>query len=103
MFNRCRLSGASGVCTGREELRHQQEGLVPFVSRAITIVIIPSVPFVSRDIIIIIITRSYAALRAADIEWIVKPGYSLGGFILMKNQPGTMKKHEKPTWNHEKP
>ena len=50
MFNRCRLSGASGVCTGREELRHQQEGLVPFVSRAITIVIIPSVPFVSRAI-----------------------------------------------------
>ena len=55
MFNRCRLSGASGVCTGREELRHQQEGLVPFVSRAITIVIIPSVPFVSRTIITVII------------------------------------------------
>ena len=55
MFNRCRLSGSSGVCTGREELRHQQEGLVPFVSRAITIVIIPSVPFVSRAIIIVII------------------------------------------------
>ena len=55
MFNRCRLSGSSGVCTGREELRHQQEGLVPFVSRAITIVIVPSVPFVSRVIIIVII------------------------------------------------
>ena len=55
MFNRCRLSGSSGVCTGREELRHQQEGLVPFVSRAITIVIIPSVPFVSRTIITVII------------------------------------------------
>ena len=52
MFNRCRLSGSSGVCTGREELRHQQEGLVPFVSRAITIVIIPSVPFVSRAILV---------------------------------------------------
>ena len=55
MFNRCRLSGASGVCTGREELRHQQEGLVPFVSRAITIVIVPSVPFVSRVITIVIV------------------------------------------------
>ena len=41
-------------------------------------------------------TRSYAALRAADLEWIVGPGYSLGGYILEKN-------HEKPTWNHEKP
>ena len=29
--------------------------------------------------IIIIITRSYAALRAADLDWIVGPGYSLGG------------------------
>ena len=48
------------------------------------------------NIIIIIITRSYAALRAADLEWIVGPGYSLGGYILEKN-------HEKPTWNHEKP
>ena len=55
-------------------------------------------------------TRSYAALWAADLEWIVGPGYSLGGYILeknhektnlelwktMKNQPGTMKNHEKP-------
>ena len=40
-------------------------------------------------------TRSYAALRAADLEWIVGPGYSLGGYILEK-------KYEKPTWNHEK-
>ena len=23
-------------------------------------------------------TRSYAALRAADLDWIVEPGYSLG-------------------------
>ena len=23
-------------------------------------------------------TRSYAALRAADLDWIVRPGYSLG-------------------------
>ena len=29
--------------------------------------------------IIIIITRSYAALRAADLDWIVGPGYSPGG------------------------
>ena len=40
-------------------------------------------------------TRFYAALRAADLEWIVGPGYSLGGYILEKN-------HENPTWNHEK-
>ena len=43
-----------------------------------------------------IITRSYAALRAADLDWIVGPGYSSGRYILKK-------KHEKPTWNHEKP
>ena len=30
-------------------------------------------------IIIIIITMSYAALRAADLDWIVGPGYSPGG------------------------
>ena len=58
-------------------------------------------------------TRSYAALRAADLDWIVGPGYSFGGYILeknhenqpktMKNQPGTIKNHEKPIWNHEKP
>ena len=51
-------------------------------------------------------TRSYAALRAADLDWIVGPGYSLGGTIWKKkheNQPRTMKNHEKPTWNHEKP
>ena len=44
----------------------------------------------------IYITRSYAAPRAADLEWMVGPGYSLGGYILEKT-------HEKPTWNHEKP
>ena len=38
-------------------------------------------------------TRSYAALRAADLDWIVGPGYSSGRYILEKN-------HEKPTWNH---
>ena len=48
-------------------------------------------------------TRSYAALRAADLDWIVGPGYSLGGDIFEKNhenQSKTMKNHEKPTWNH---
>ena len=40
-------------------------------------------------------TRSYGALRAADLDWIIGPGYSLGGYILEK-------KHEKLTWNHEK-
>ena len=33
-------------------------------------------------IILIIITRSYAALGAAYLDWIVRPGYSLGGYIL---------------------
>ena len=44
----------------------------------------------------ICITRSYAALRAADLDWIVGPRYSLGRVHSGKN-------HEKPTWNHEKP
>ena len=44
--------------------------------------------------LIIIYTRSYAALRAADLDWIVGPGYNSGGYILEKF-------HEKPTWNHE--
>ena len=37
------------------------------------------------------LTRSYAALRAADLDWIIGPGYSWDGYILEKNQPGTMK------------
>ena len=41
----------------------------------------------------IIHTRSCAALRAADLDWIVGPGYNLVGYILEK-------KHEKPTWNY---
>ena len=54
-------------------------------------------------------TRSYAALRAADLDWIVGPGYNSGGYILektMKNQPGTMKSHENQPGtlkNHEIP
>ena len=38
----------------------------------------------------IFLTRSCAALRAADLDWIIGPGYNLGGYILEKN-------HEKPT------
>ena len=40
-------------------------------------------------------TRSNAAFRATDLDWIIGPGYSLGGYILEKknheNQPETMK------------
>ena len=39
--------------------------------------------------VIIIITRSCAALRAADLDWIVGPGCSSGRYILENN-------HEKP-------
>ena len=42
--------------------------------------------------LLVYVTRSYAA----DLDWIIGPGYSLGGYILEKN-------HEKTTWNHEKP
>ena len=58
-------------------------------------------------------TRSYAALRAADLDWIVGPGYSSGGYIgekpwktnlepwkTMKNQPGAMKTNLKNQENH---
>ena len=45
-----------------------------------------------RNITFFLITRSYAALRAADLDWIVWPGYSLGGYILEK----TMKTDLKP-------
>ena len=33
------------------------------------------------------------ALRAADLDWTVGPGYSSGRYILGTN-------HEKPTWYH---
>ena len=33
-----------------------------------------------------IITRSYAALRAADLDWIVGLDYSLGGYIFGDSQ-----------------
>ena len=32
--------------------------------------------------VILLVTRSYAALRAADLDWIIMIGYSLGGHIL---------------------
>ena len=48
-------------------------------------------------------TRSYAALQAADLDWIVGPGYSSGGYILEKNNEKPTRYHEKPTWNHENP
>ena len=38
--------------------------------------------------IIIILTRSYAALWAADLDWIVGPGYSLG-----RHTQGNQKRH----------
>ena len=34
-------------------------------------------------------TRSYAALPAADLDWIAGPGYSLGRYILEKNHEKT--------------
>ena len=34
----------------------------------------------------ITITRSYAALWAADLDWIVRPGYSSVGYILGENR-----------------
>ena len=49
------------------------------------------------------VTRSYAALWAADLDWIVGPGYSSGGYILEKNHEKPTRYHEKPTWNHENP
>ena len=45
-------------------------------------------------VVIFIFTKSYAALRMADLEWIVGLGYISGRYILEKY-------HEKPIWNHE--
>ena len=65
-------------------LRYHMEGLSKFIT------ILPgggSCQFIT--------TRSYAALRAADLDWIVRPGYSWGKYIWrqsMKNQPGKIKK-----------
>ena len=44
----------------------------------IIIDIIKIIVTIINIILTIIITRSYAALRAADLDWIVGPGYSLG-------------------------
>ena len=46
----------------------------------------------ANRIIIIIITRSYAALQAADLDWIVGPGYSFVVFSTNK----TMETNQKP-------
>ena len=40
-----------------------------------------------ENFIIIITTRSYAALRAADLDWIIRPGYSLGVFSTSRFVP----------------
>ena len=37
-------------------------------------------------LIIIKTTRSYAALWAADLDWMVRPGYSSVGYILGENR-----------------
>ena len=47
-----------------------------------TIIICILIILLNIIISIIIITRSYAALRAADLDWIVGPGYNSGGYIL---------------------
>ena len=59
-------------------------------------------------VFVFIATRSYAALRAADLDWIIGPGYSSGRYILEKNHEKPWRtnlepwKPWKPTWNHEK-
>ena len=69
-----------GGCRDTLQTRPQQSN---FSAVIIAIMVINIV------IMIIMITRSYAALRAADLDWIVGPGYSSGRYILEKN-------HEKP-------
>ena len=54
------------------------------------------------ETIYIIYTRSYATLQAADLDWIVGPGYSLGWYILENNHEKQTLNHEKQTLNHEK-
>ena len=45
-------------------------------------------------LIIFIITMSYAALRAADQDWIIKLGYTSGGYILGRSQrPNSRLRH----------
>ena len=52
--------------------------IIIIIIMIIIIVIIIIVFIFIFIMIIIIITRSYAALRAADLDWIVGPGYSPG-------------------------
>ena len=50
-------------------------GLIAYLVQVVVIIII-------HITVIIIITRPNAALRVAGLDWIVKPGYSSGGYIL---------------------
>ena len=50
-------------------------GLIAYLVQVFVIIII------HITVIIIIITRPNAALRVAGLDWIVKPGYSLDGYI----------------------
>ena len=52
--------------------------------------------FIYFSLLLFFLTRSYAALRAADLDWIVGPGYSL-------RRVHSGEKPWKPTKNHEKP
>ena len=44
--------------------------------------IISTIPIIINNITTID-TRSYAAFRVADLDWIVGPGYSSGGNVLL--------------------
>ena len=63
---------------------------IPQASQIIAILVMTVKEATKKDLVKFRKTRSYAALRAADLDWIIGPGYSLGGYILEKN-------HEKPT------
>ena len=54
--------------------------LLPFFVQSIAVIVLARTP----GCFIICGTRSYAALQAADLDWIVGPGYSLGGYIFEK-------------------
>ena len=83
----------AAACQGRLFARSRRKvRSLTLLSCSSTILVMPELLLIS--ILFIIITRSYAALRAADLEWIVGPGYSLGRYIFekkIKNQPGTIK------------
>ena len=54
---------------------HSQNNWQTLTNKDNTIKLITNQLFLLK---IFILTRSYAALRAADLDWIVGPGYSLG-------------------------